>query len=210
MAFATLYVLVVMGPIEVLLPFAIRDRVGAGPAALSLVLAAYGVGSAVGALLVASVRLPRRYLTVMLLCWGLGALPLAAFGLSTLLWVMVVASLVVGITDAAAMVIWGTLLQRRVPAHLLGRVSSLDFFVSLALMPVSMALAGPVGEHDRHPRDVRGRRAGAPGAGGRSRCSPGGCRATRSPTRSTEHPARLGGWCLSRGGSPGRCGAAGE
>ncbi|GAA4868393.1 hypothetical protein ACFQ34_01105 [Pseudonocardia benzenivorans] len=29
---------------------------------------------------------------------------------------------------------------------LLGRVSSLDFFVSLALMPVSMALAGPVGE----------------------------------------------------------------
>jgi MFS family permease len=147
LVFATLYVLVVMGPIEVLLPFAIRDRVGAGPAALSLVLAAYGVGSAAGALLVASARLPRRYLTVMLLCWGLGALPLAAFGLSTLLWVMVVASFVVGITDAAAMVIWGTLLQRRVPAHLLGRVSSLDFFVSLALMPVSMALAGPVGEH---------------------------------------------------------------
>jgi MFS family permease len=110
------------------------------------VLAAYGVGSAAGALLVSSARLPRRYLTVMLLCWGLGALPLAAFGLSTLLWVMVVASLVLGVTDAAAMVIWGTLLQRRVPAHLLGRVSSLDFFVSLALMPISMALAGPVGE----------------------------------------------------------------
>jgi DHA3 family tetracycline resistance protein-like MFS transporter len=144
LAFATLYVLVVMGPIEVLLPFAIRDRVGEGPAALSLVLAAYGVGSAGGALLVASVRLPHRYLTVMLLCWGLGALPLAAFGLSTLLWVMVVASLVVGITDAAAMVIWGTLLQRRVPTEMLGRVSSLDFFVSLAFMPVSFAIVGPL------------------------------------------------------------------
>ena len=35
LAFAILYVLVVMGPIEVLLPFAVRDRVGAGPAALS-------------------------------------------------------------------------------------------------------------------------------------------------------------------------------
>jgi MFS family permease len=104
------------------------------------------VGSAVGALLVSSTRLPRRYLTVMLLCWGLGALPMLAFGLSTLLWVMVAASLVLGLTDAAAMVIWGTLLQRRVPTHLLGRVSSLDFFVSLALMPVSMALAGPIGE----------------------------------------------------------------
>ena len=29
---------------------------------------------------------------------------------------------------------------------MLGRVSSMDFFVSLALMPVSMAVAGPVGE----------------------------------------------------------------
>lgn len=43
-------------------------------------------------------------------------------------------------------VIWGTLLQRRVPRHMLGRVSSLDFFVSLALMPVSMALAGPLAQ----------------------------------------------------------------
>ncbi len=146
LAFASLYVLVVIGPIEVLLPFAVRDQVGAGPAGLSAVLAAYGIGSAVGALTVSSLRLPRRYLTVMLLCWGLGALPLVALGLSSLLWVMVVASFAVGLTDATAMVIWGTLLQRRVPGHLLGRVSSLDFFVSLGLMPLSMALAGPAGE----------------------------------------------------------------
>ncbi len=146
LAFYALYVLVVVGPIEVLLPFAVRDRVGGGPAALSLVLAAYGLGSGVGALVVSSLRLPRRYLTVMLLCWGLGALPLAAFGLATALWTMVLAAFAVGFTDATAVVIWGTLLQRRVPSHLLGRVSSLDFFVSLALMPLSMALAGPVGE----------------------------------------------------------------
>jgi MFS family permease len=144
-AFASLYVLVVLGPVEVLLPFAVQN-LGAGPEGFSLVLASYGVGCALGALAVSSLRLPRRYLTVMLLCWGLGALPLMAFGLATALWMMLVAGLVVGLTDAAGMVIWGTLLQRRVPAHLLGRVSSLDFFVSLALMPVSMALAGPVGE----------------------------------------------------------------
>ncbi len=42
------------------------------------------------------------------------------------------------------MVIWGTLLQRRVPPQMLGRVSSLDFFVSLVFMPVSMAMAGPL------------------------------------------------------------------
>jgi hypothetical protein len=33
-----------------------------------------------------------------------------------------------------------------VPPHLLGRVASLDFFVSISLMPVSMALAGPVSD----------------------------------------------------------------
>ena len=42
------------------------------------------------------------------------------------------------------MVIWGTLLQRRVPTEMLGRVSSLDFFVSLAFMPVSFAIVGPL------------------------------------------------------------------
>ena len=51
-----------------------------------------------------------------------------------------------GITGGLGQVIWGTLLQRRVPAAHAGRISSLDFFVSLAFMPVSMALAGPLAE----------------------------------------------------------------
>lgn len=52
----------------------------------------------------------------------------------------------VGVGDGAGMVLWGTLLQRRVPRHMLGRVAGLDLFVSIALMPVSMALAGPVAQ----------------------------------------------------------------
>ena len=102
----------------------------------------------------------------MLLCWGLGALPLAAFGLATALWVMVVASFTVGFTGATAEVIWGTLLQRRVPSHLLGRVSSLDFFVSLALLPLSMALSGPVGEWIGIPTPCGGAARGPPGGAG--------------------------------------------
>jgi MFS family permease len=146
LAFATLYILLLMGPFEVLLPFVVRDQAGGGPSSFALVLGAFGVGGAVGSLVVSSMRLPRRYLTVMNLLWGAGAAPFALIGITTQLWVMAAAAFVVGFTGAAAMVIWGTLLQRRVPSHLLGRVSSLDFFVSLALMPVSMALAGPVGE----------------------------------------------------------------
>jgi MFS family permease len=146
LAFATLYVLVLIGPIEVLLPFAVRDQAGGGASSFALVLGAFGLGGAIGSLVVSSWRLPRRYLTAMILLWGAGAAPLMLIGATRQLWIMAVATFVVGFTGAVAMVIWGTLLQRRVPRHLLGRVSSLDFFVSLALMPVSMAIAGPVGE----------------------------------------------------------------
>jgi MFS family permease len=60
--------------------------------------------------------------------------------------VFALAVFLVGFGYGAGTVIWGTLLQRRVPPAMLGRVSSLDFFVSLAFMPISMAVAGPVGE----------------------------------------------------------------
>jgi MFS family permease len=142
--FASLMVLAFIGPLEVLVPFAIRDA-GGGPTQHAYVLAAFGVGGAVGSLLVASLRLPRRYLTVMNLLWGLGCVPMVVFGLTSELWVLIAAGAVIGATFEAGAVIWGTLLQRRVPPALLGRVASLDFFVSLSLMPLSMALAGTVG-----------------------------------------------------------------
>lgn len=144
--FACLMVLIIMGPIEVLLPFASTEQTGGGPEAFALVLAAFGVGEALASLAVASVRLPRRYLTVMTLVWGFGCVPLAVIGITDQLWLMVVATFTCGIAFGVGQVIWGTLLQRRVPPEMLGRASSLDFFVSLALMPISMALAGPVGE----------------------------------------------------------------
>ncbi len=144
--FATLLVLMVVGPVEVLLPFAVRDQTGGGPGAFAIALAAFGIGGAAGSLVAASLRLPRRYLTLMIFGWGVGSVPLAIVGLTGSLPVMVVALFVTGFVFSAAQVIWGTLLQRRVPPALLGRVSSLDFFVSLALMPISMALAGPFGD----------------------------------------------------------------
>ncbi len=144
--YASVMVLVIMGPFEVLMPFAIKDEAGGGPREHAYVLAAFGIGGAIASLIVASLRLPRRYLTVMNLLWGVGCIPLVLFGLSSQVWVMVVAGFLIGALFQAGMVIWGTLLQRRVPPALLGRVSSLDFFVSLAFMPISMALAGPVSE----------------------------------------------------------------
>ena len=144
--FASLMVLVMMGPLEVLIPFLVKDELGGGPSDHALVLAGFGLGGAVGSLAMASVRMPRRYLTLMNLGWGAACLPFLLIGVTTQVWVVVACAFVMGAVFAAPMVIWGTLLQRRVPPALLGRVASLDFFVSVSLMPVSMALAGPVAD----------------------------------------------------------------
>ena len=143
---ACISVLFLIGPIEVLLPFLVKDQLGGDSSMFGFLLAVMGVGAALGSLVTASLRLPRRYLTVMMVSWGVGSLPIAAVGLMDNFWLIAAALFIWGATGSVGMVIWGTLLQRRVPSHLLGRISSLDFFVSLALMPVSMALAGPAAE----------------------------------------------------------------
>lgn len=144
--FASLMILVMMGPFEVLVPFVIKDQLGGDAGDHAMVLASFGIGGALGSLAMAALKMPRRYLTVMNLMWGAGCLPLVVIGFASAVWVLVVAGFVLGAAFSAPMVIWGTLLQRRVPPSLLGRVASLDFFVSISLMPVSMALAGPVSE----------------------------------------------------------------
>ena len=48
--------------------------------------------------------------------------------------------------EAAGMVAWATTKQKLVPEGMLGRVSSVDWFVSTALLPLSYALAAPVAQ----------------------------------------------------------------
>jgi MFS family permease len=143
--FAVVWVFLFIGPIEVLLPFAVADQLGGDARTFGFILAFFGAGGAIGSFATASVRLPRRYLTLMIAAWAIGGMPLAAVGYLGAFWQMALVMFVVGLTGGMGQVLWGTMLQRRVPRHMLGRVSSLDFFVSLLLMPVSMAAAGPLG-----------------------------------------------------------------
>jgi DHA3 family tetracycline resistance protein-like MFS transporter len=54
------------------------------------------------------------------------------------------ACLVFNALETAGTIVWITTKQRLVPGRLLGRVSSLDWFVSVGLLPLSFALTGPV------------------------------------------------------------------
>jgi MFS family permease len=141
---ASLSLLFFLGPLEVLLPYVIRNDLDAGAGGFGLVLAAAGVGSVVTSVGLSQVGIPRRYLTFMYLTWGVATLPLVGYALGTSLWQFVLLGAVFGVCETGGMIVWGTLMSTRVPPELRGRVHSLDWFVSIGLTPVSFALTGPL------------------------------------------------------------------
>lgn len=140
---AMLSLLVFLGPMEVLVPYLVKNRLSLGPESLGAIFAAGGVGSMVMAIVVGSVGQPRRRVTAMYASWSLGVLLIAGYGLMTALWQALVLSFVLSAAFEFGQVIWSTMLQQKVPRELLGRVSSLDWLVSTGLVPVSFALTGP-------------------------------------------------------------------
>jgi DHA3 family tetracycline resistance protein-like MFS transporter len=141
---STLSLLFFLGPLEVLLPFVVRNDLDAGAGAYGAVMAASGAGSVLASLFLSQRGLPRRYLTLMYAAWTVATLPIAAYAVGTTIWQFMAFAVVYGAGITAGMVVWGTLMQSRVPPALRGRVHSLDWFVSIGLTPVSFALTGPV------------------------------------------------------------------
>ncbi len=141
---AMLSLLVFAGPHEVLLPFLVKNRLDLGPDALGAIFAIGGVGAVLMAIVVGQIGLPRRRVTVMYISWSVGVFLIAGFGLMTELWHALLLSAVGAALFELGSIIWVTMLQQLVPRGLLGRVSSLDWLVSIGLVPVSFALTGPV------------------------------------------------------------------
>jgi hypothetical protein len=137
--------LAVWGPWEVLMPYVVRNDLGGSAADLGLVFGAGGVGSVTVALALGQRgRLPRRAVTVLYLTWAVGMLMTAGFGLVSTVWQAMAVAFVSESCITALVVIWFTLLQRLVPGHLLGRVSSLDWLISIGGVPLSFAVVGPL------------------------------------------------------------------
>ena len=140
--FAAVMGLVVTGPLEVLLPALMRSSHDNGPALYGTVLAALGAGGVVGSLLAGSWRTPERFLPAMVGAWVIGCLPLSIPALTSNSWAIGAGLAFYGALIGIGMVIWGAVLQEHVPMEMLGRVASLDFFISIAFMPLSIALTG--------------------------------------------------------------------
>ena len=76
--------------------------------------------------------------------WTLATRAVAGYGLATSVWQLMLASIAFNGLETAGTIVWATAKQRHVPPALLGRVSSLDWLISIGLLPLSFALTGPV------------------------------------------------------------------
>jgi hypothetical protein len=141
---ATFTYLLFVGPTEVLLPYVVKHELGGSAAQLGLVLTSGGLGAVAAALAVGATGIPRRYISYMYGTWAVATLAVAGYGLATATWQLALACVLVNGLEAAGTVAWATTKQRLVPGAMLGRVSSVDWFVSTALLPLSYACAAPV------------------------------------------------------------------
>jgi MFS family permease len=141
---AALAYLVFLGPAEVLLPFVVKNDLHASAGMLGLVFAAGGLGAVGAAIVMAQRREPGRNVTFMYAAWTLATLAVAGYGLATAAWQLMIACLVFNALETAGTIVWATMKQRHVPAAMLGRVSSLDWMISIGLLPLSFALTAPV------------------------------------------------------------------
>jgi hypothetical protein len=141
---ATFTYLLFVGPTEVLLPYLVKHEMGGTAGQLGLILTSGGLGAVAAALLVGWAGIPRRFITYMYGTWAIATLAVAGYGLAAHTWQLAAACVLVNGLEAAGTVAWATTKQRLVPAGMLGRVSSVDWFVSTALLPLSYALAAPV------------------------------------------------------------------
>jgi DHA3 family tetracycline resistance protein-like MFS transporter len=146
LASAALALLATYGPLEVLLPYVIKNDLEQDAATFGFVLGAGGLGAILAALVIGRSAMPRRAVTLMYVAWTLSTLLTGAFALASSAAQMYAIAFVAFGANAIGMIVWNTLMHTLVPSRLLGRVSSLDWFVSIGLIPVSFAITGPIAE----------------------------------------------------------------
>lgn len=141
---AALSLLAFVGPSQVLLPYLVKNQLHAGSGTLGAIRAAGGVGALLAAVTIGRAKHAGPLFSAMFAAWALQCLALAGYALAAGAWVFAAISLVSGALGAVGNVIWGTLMKTYVPNRLLGRVSSLDWLVSIGLVPLSFAITGPI------------------------------------------------------------------
>ena len=131
-----------IGALFVLGPFVAERSLG-GASAWGFILAAEAAGMILAGLVALRYR-PERPLLVATLAVLTMAPLLALLGIAAPLPLIVLSALLAGIGLELYGVFWDTTLQQHIPDEKLSRVSSYDVLGSFALIPVGVALMGPL------------------------------------------------------------------
>jgi Transmembrane secretion effector len=141
---AMVSLLAAWGPWETLVPFVVRNDLGGSATDLGLVFGAGGLASLGAALVVGQRgRLPRKAITALYWAWAIGLFAMVGLGIAHAVWQAMLVAVVSESSMTVLVVLWYTVMQRLVPQELLGRVSSLDWVMTTAGVPLSFAIVGP-------------------------------------------------------------------
>jgi len=130
-----------VGPMNVGLAL-LSDQRGWGAGGIGLLLSAFGVGAAVGAVLMLRWKVTRRIGVVVAVAVLAQAVSLGAMSLLAALPVAAAAAALVGASGAVVGVSCGALGQARTPDELRGRISSVQTLLSLGVVPMAVAGTG--------------------------------------------------------------------
>ncbi len=144
MAAMAVYHVVVLPSVFVLGPV-LADQEWGGATSWSVITAGFGIGSVIGD--VCAYRLTARR-PMVLAAAALAVASCQAIVIGSGAPVALIAALeaVTGVAVSLFFVTWETALQTHVPEAALSRVSSYDFLLSAGLMPLGLALVGPVSD----------------------------------------------------------------
>jgi DHA3 family tetracycline resistance protein-like MFS transporter len=142
---ATVSLLFTWGPWETLVPFVVRRDLHGSAGDLGWVFVAGGIGSVLAAATIGQRgALPGKPFLVLYGSWAFGMLMTAGFGLTRSVWQAMAVAFLGEASITVLVIIWFTLVQRLVPSEFLGRVTSLDWVISIGGVPLSFAIVGPV------------------------------------------------------------------
>ncbi|HVA53317.1 MAG TPA: MFS transporter [Acidimicrobiales bacterium] len=134
-------------PMFVLIPFFLLHNLHYAKIYVGFLGVASGVAGVVGALIMSNLPSPKRRIRVMWIYWSIGTLSALIMGVATNFWEIIFFPIIVSPMMIFGNVIWESMLQSEVPRELLGRVGSVDWFVSLGVAPLGLVLAGEIANY---------------------------------------------------------------
>lgn len=139
---ASVQLMMVIGVENVLLPVITKRDFGT-PTVFATSAALFSLGGAISAVICIKAKVKNPGL-VAVLVWGLFILAPLVLAFPSSKFVIFMAYFAAGFSVGPWEAFWSTQVQREVPAKYQGRVFAIDYMGSVGLMPLGMALAGPL------------------------------------------------------------------